>query len=140
VSVGKKRAIDPISYHRVDDLHLEIGHEGDVANFTYKKMGKAMLLSDLTVGRYYGGSSLRRLGIAKMMIDIAKEIAQKRGFAAIRISTEKKQWLKDMYEKLGFFTLSAGRSGATEMIYILDENVRDKFDPQDPYAILKYLR
>ncbi|MDD4983612.1 MAG: hypothetical protein PHH82_02085 [Candidatus ainarchaeum sp.] len=140
VSVGQKRTFDPIRYTHADDYHLEVGHAGDVANFTYKKIGRVMLFSDLAVGRYHRESNLRRLGIAKLMVDIAKEIAQREGLTSIRISTEKKPWLKDMYEKFGFLTLSRAPNGATEMVYIFDKAIRDKFDPRDPYAILKYLR
>ena len=140
VSIGTKKRIDPILYHRVDDYYLEIGHHGDIANFTYKKIGKTMLLSDLAVGRYYGQSNLRRLGIAKLMVDIAKEIAQREGLAAIRIGSDPQAlWLIEMYKKFGFVVISE-RSTYAEMLYFLDENIKAKFDPKRPWEIFELLK
>jgi hypothetical protein len=140
VSVGKKQRFDPIKYKAIGDYHAEIGHKGDIANFTYTKVGKAMLFTDLAVGPYYRNSSLRRLGIAGLMIEIAKEIAQREGLAAIRISSDPTSpWLKEMYKKHGFVSLSE-TSDYAQMIYFIDKTIEAKFDPRRPWAILEYLK
>lgn len=139
VSIGRKYKYDPIKYKYLDKYHAEIGHKGDIAKFIYTKIGKTMFLTDLSVGLYHSESGLRRLGIAKLMIEIAKEIAQREGLLAIRISSDpSKPWLKDMYKKMGFIPLSETQRYA-EMIYFLDEDIKAKFDPQKPWDILKYL-
>jgi len=140
VSVGTKKNYDPIKYKYLDEYHAEIGHEKDIANFTYKKLGKTMLLTDLAVGPYYGESSLRRLGIARLMIDLAIEIAKREGLLAIRIGSDpSRAWLKEMYKKFGFVSLSEVRAHA-EMIYFVDKSIESKFNPQRPWDILDYLR
>ncbi len=137
ISLGPKKQGRFNLYHG-PEIAKEIGSKHTIGAFTCKRFGTSLSISELYVGNFLGTSNLRGLGIARLLIDISKEIAQKRGLKAIRL-TAIPGGVEQMYAKMGFKTLYSSKDGSKHMIYFVDPELEKQFDPQNPMKIFDEL-